>query len=208
MKKKLTSIAIAAFIIGLSIWLYTYDQAAEPGVLSSAHQSIADCETCHIPWRGVSEQACLQCHYFGDATHLKPQIRFHAAEKNCLDCHSEHRGATADIARVDHTIFNGELSCTRCHFEAHNGKFGDNCRACHDISTWNVEGFRHPPAENKKCFRCHAAPASHYDSTFWEKIRKGHKQSVYGGDQVSVKECWRCHTTHRWGHLMMAHELQ
>ena len=207
MKKLIVNCGITALIIGFSIWLYAFDQAAEPGALSSAHQFISDCKTCHVPWQGVTERMCLQCHYFEDVSVLKPQIRFHGARKHCLDCHNEHRGRGADISAVDHTIFNGELSCTQCHFEAHDNKFGDNCRACHGIRTWEIDGFRHPPREKRDCHRCHATPASHIETAFWDKILEGHSQGAYRVEKPMVKECWRCHTTHRWGHMMMGHDL-
>ena len=207
MKKTIVNTGVAVLIIGFSVWLYAYDQASEPGALSSAHQFIGSCETCHIPWQGVTNQKCLQCHYFESVSALKPQIRFHEAQKHCLDCHTEHHGAAADISEVDHTLFNGDLSCTQCHFKTHDGKFGNDCRACHGITTWNIKGFRHPPADNRNCHRCHAAPASHGETSFWDRILKGHRQGDYRGEKPLVKECWRCHTTHRWEHRMMGHEL-
>ncbi len=207
MKKKVITGLIFALIAGLSIWLYTEDKAAEPGPLSSAHEFISDCETCHTPWQGVSEQICQQCHYFTAPEALEPWLRFHEAHEHCLDCHTEHKGYGADISEVDHTIFNPDLSCTDCHYDAHDGKFGQDCRACHSIDTWEVQGYRHPPAEDRNCHRCHAAPASHHAQDFWDTIIEGHEMIVDREDPPDVEDCWRCHTTHRWGHLIMDHEL-
>ena len=198
---------IAVLIVGVSIWLYAYDDASKPGALSSAHEFIGDCEVCHTPWQGAENDACLQCHIFHDPDALKPQIRFHEDGKHCLDCHTEHIGYGADISEVDHTLFHPDLSCTDCHFEVHDGKFGDDCRACHGIDTWEIEGFRHPPFEDRNCHRCHAAPASHHEDGFWDQIIEGHGILLDREDPPDVEECWRCHTTHRWGHLLMEHDL-
>jgi hypothetical protein len=207
MKNKILDAAVVAVIVGFAIWLYAGEEASKPGSLIKAHEDvISDCETCHIPWRGVREEMCLQCHSFSDPDALKPWLRFHAAEKHCLKCHVEHRGYGADISRVDHTLFHPDLSCTACHFEAHDGRFGDDCRACHRIDTWKIEGYRHPPAEDRNCHRCHQAPASHQEPIFWEQILKGHEIVTDRAD-APVEDCWRCHTTHRWGHLMMDHDL-
>jgi hypothetical protein len=207
MKKAILNGTIFALIAGFSMWLYTSDNAAKPGPLSSAHEFIADCETCHIPWQGVTDEMCLQCHYFDNVAVFKPQLRFHEAEKHCLGCHIEHRGYAADIAKVDHTLFHPELSCTQCHFDAHDSKFGDDCRACHGISTWKIEGFRHPPRDRRNCHRCHEAPASHYEPVFWEQILKKHQIVLDRAEDVPVEECWSCHTTYKWGHMMMEHDL-
>ncbi len=200
-------VAIFAAIIGFSAWLYSYDQAAKPGGLSSAHEFIHECETCHTPWQGVSDQMCRYCHFFDDPMDLKPEIRFHVAEKHCLQCHTEHLGRGGDIARVDHTLFHPDLLCTDCHFDPHQGNFGDDCRICHGITSWEVEGFSHPPADNRNCHHCHKAPASHHAPELWEQILKGHQIVIDPDEPPAVDECWQCHTTHRWGHLMMDHDL-
>ena len=205
MKQKILGILVVAVIAGIAAWLWADEEAAKPGALSSAHQGIA-CETCHVPWRGVEDEMCMQCHFFGDPDALKPQIRFHEAEKHCLECHVEHRGYGVSISRVDHTLFHPDLSCTDCHYDAHDGRFGNDCRACHGIDTWDIEGYRHPPAGDRNCNRCHQAPAFHHEPDFWEEILEGH-EIVTDRAEVPVEDCWRCHTTHRWGHLMMDHDL-
>ena len=232
MRNILLNSLLFALIVGFSLWLYTYDEAAKPGELHSSHEFISDCETCHVPWRGVTDKMCRKCHHFAeidpsdntkpsfekvanctqcnelvDPDSLKPQIRFHEAEKNCLQCHTEHNGHAADISDVDHTLFNPDLSCTRCHLDAHDGKLGKTCRSCHGISTWTVEGFVHPASNNRNCHRCHEAPRSHKKKLFWKEIQKEHQLSIDTEDPPSVEDCWRCHTIHRWDHMRMDHEL-
>lgn len=207
MKKLLLNTAATVLIIGFSIWLYASDEAAKPGALSSSHDFIDDCETCHTPWQGVKDDMCRQCHFFDNPAAMKPRIRFHESGKNCLECHFEHRGYSADISEVDHTLFHTNLSCTDCHFDQHDGKFGDDCRACHDIDTWEVSGFRHPPAEDRNCHRCHGTPASHREPDFWDEIQESHEIVTDRSQSPPAEDCWRCHTTHRWGHMRMDHDL-
>lgn len=206
MKKKIVNIAGVILILGFSVWLWAHEPASQPGNLSSAHDHISDCNTCHIPWQGVTDQKCRQCHYFRNVDMLKPQIRFHEAQKHCIACHSEHKGYGADISGVDHQLFNEDLSCTECHFDPHEGKFGEDCRACHSIHSWNIQGFRHPPGEDRECFRCHSVPNSHQDPSFWDEILERHQTEMSRKERPPVKECWRCHITHKWGHLVMGND--
>jgi hypothetical protein len=203
--KKLYNTLIVVLIIALSVWLFLHDKAAEPGSLSRFHQDIADCKGCHVPWRGVADKKCLQCHEFSDVAMFKPEIRFHVAKKFCIQCHKEHRGVKADISEMDHTLLNKKILCTQCHLDQHSGLFGQRCRECHHITTWKVEGFRHPPAERKKCHRCHKPPHSHYNEQFWALIERGHFETETEVKPISRENCWLCHNTHNWQHLMMEH---
>lgn len=200
--KKIVSASSLLLVVGFSAWLFLNDKAAEPGALSRSHADAHDCETCHVPWKGVSAEMCLQCHEFSDVTNLPPELRFHETEQYCLRCHQEHRGATAKISQMDHTLLNGDLLCSQCHLDRHNGLFGQECRECHRITTWKVQGFRHPPEEKKNCSRCHKAPRSHYDEHFWGLIEKDHFQGQAETKPIEVKECWLCHNTrpHSWRH--------
>ena len=197
-------VAVALTVFGG--WLFKTDKAANPGPLSSAHEEAADCEDCHKPWKGVTDDMCLECHDFSDPSELKPELQFHEAGRFCTKCHFEHMGRGISISKVDHTLFNGKLLCKQCHLDPHKGLFGINCRQCHGIKTWKVEGFRHPRDEERECYRCHRPPQSHLDERFWAEILEGHTLSQ--GEEIQhiqVKECWRCHITHRWAHLRMEH---
>lgn len=196
-------IAVVASL-ALCLWLFFYEEAAKPGDLSVFHEEIDQCNFCHRPWHGISDEMCLQCHSFTDVSFLAPEIRFHEAEKHCLKCHIEHRGV-GDLSKMDHTLLSGRLMCTRCHTDIHSGLFGSDCRECHGIKTWSIPGFRHPPQDERQCSRCHAVPSSHENEGFWRKIEMTH-----GGkwQDIERKDCWRCHTTRNWRHLIMAHQLE
>lgn len=189
-------------VVSFAGWLFFYDAAAEPGPLSLFHKAIDDCTVCHQPWRGVSDKKCLHCHDFEGGGFVRPEIRFHGAQKNCLICHKEHRLLGTTITAMDHRILNDQLLCTRCHLDRHDGLFGQRCRECHGIKTWNVTGYRHPPEERRKCYLCHRGPQSHYNDRFWGLIVQDMAQK-----NILQKDCWRCHSIYHWGHLKMAHRI-
>jgi len=103
-----------------------------PGNLSRFHSDITACTGCHQPFQGATPDKCIGCHsdkYF--VARSKPQvIKVHQQsirERNaCTDCHTEHRGALAQITIG--ALFNphGEFV-----FRATGAK---SCSACHDIS--------------------------------------------------------------------------
>ncbi len=202
--KWLRNILIVAVASAISVWLFMDENAAQPGALTLAHAESAFCEDCHVPWKGVSDDMCIGCHEFWDASTLKPSIRFHEAERHCLECHTEHRAG--DISKMDHTLLNGELLCSQCHLDPHEGLFGEECRECHGIETWRIQTFNHPSEQVSYCNRCHRPPFSHRDPDIWALMQKQHEQAM-GVQLDSPKECWRCHVVHDWRHLRMTHQL-
>jgi len=189
-------------ILAFSIWLFLYDDAAEPGPLSPYHEDVQACTACHRPWHGVSDEQCLECHDAPDKTAVRREIRFHEERKNCLVCHREHRMLGTTISRMDHTILNEKLMCSQCHFDRHDGLFGENCRQCHGITSWRVQGYRHPGAGRIDCFKCHKPPGSHYDVRYWSLIVKDMSQ-----ESIAPEDCWQCHSIYHWRELKMAHNL-
>lgn len=190
--RKIPPLIIVAGVLLFSGWLFQRDEAANPGPLSPFHHDLEDCTFCHEPWEGVSEQKCLQCHDFDPDT-LRKEIRFHEDRQRCLSCHKEHSLLEAGITKMDHTLLNGELLCSQCHFDPHNGLFGQNCRDCHGIRGWKINGYRHPAGDRTDCNRCHKGPASHYDERFWKIILKD-----VGMVSIQPENCGHCHTISHW----------
>ena len=100
-----------------------------PGDLSRYHADITRCISCHEPFRGPASSKCILCHSEARlAERAMPSVAtFHLdiirQEKTCLTCHTEHRGALAQITssamRNPHGEFiflvTGTNSCTACH---------------------------------------------------------------------------------------------
>ena len=158
------------------------------------------CYTCHFlenpkDNKKVVDSNCLDCHDFDQDT-LGKEIRFHEARQRCLSCHKEHGLLEAGITKMDHTLLNGELLCSQCHFDPHKGLFGQNCRDCHGIRDWKIAGYHHPAEDRTDCNRCHKGPASHYDEIFWDFILKD-----MGMVSIQPENCGQCHTISHWPDL-------
>ncbi len=199
--KRTIHVFLLLLLTAFSIWLFTVEEAAKPGSLRASHQGVTVCENCHVPWKGVSYEQCVICHSFEDPLQLKPETRFHLAHEHCLACHSEHKGRKPELTTMDHTILHHDLLCSQCHHDPHGGLFGQECRECHSITTWAVDGFRHPPSDSEDCHRCHPLPISHQDEYYWERIKKQHDILIDDPEDIQTKQCWRCHLTHDWRHL-------
>lgn len=126
--------AVAAATLVLFIWvgwasMRDPESLWAPGDLSRYHADVAKCMSCHEPFRGVSATQCLRCHseekFAGSKRADVGQFHLDLLRKNrlCLDCHTEHRGALAQITiglmgnPHGHFIFlaTGTHSCTECH---------------------------------------------------------------------------------------------
>ena len=76
--------------------------AVSPGPLSAAHAFLgSQCESCHVPDKGVEATACLACHTFAPELLAKQDTAFHARGGECVACHIEHMGRDRPI-RMDH----------------------------------------------------------------------------------------------------------
>jgi hypothetical protein len=149
-------LALVLFVVaGGQAW----KAATAPGPSSAAHQRIADdCDSCHMPFKGLPNEKCLTCH-----TELR---KFHAAvaAQKCNACHTEHKGAEADQTKAparasfDHGLTGMPLvgahkkvqcktchdkpidkmgdSCVSCHKDPHKGAVGNTCVACHRSEAW------------------------------------------------------------------------
>lgn len=203
--KRAISCLVLLVAVGSGVVLFYSEDAAKPGDLTAAHERFGSCGICHTPWSGVEASSCQRCHYFDNVQRLRPAIRFHEANSRCLECHTEHKGKKASIAAMDHTILHPDLTCSTCHFDPHSGLFGESCRECHGIETWSIQGFDHPEQDTRQCRRCHRPPRSHRSSWFAKHVLQAHEQVFPREKEIGVEECWRCHVTQGWGHLLMEH---
>lgn len=164
-------IAAALLIAGLVWGTIKYPEALwAPGNLSRFHADIASCSDCHKPFRGPSTDKCTACHddkYF--AAHSRPVVAdFHQTSvtegKACSDCHTEHRGALAQITVGAMLNPHGEFV-----FRATGTS---SCSACHDLSAGVASSMNlldnaivrhlmeegegaHRTGKMANCLRCH-----------------------------------------------------
>ncbi|MDW7772887.1 MAG: hypothetical protein SCH71_08360 [Desulfobulbaceae bacterium] len=85
----------------------------------------------------------------------------------------------------------------------HEKLFGEECRACHDIGSWKISGFHHPPEEKENCSKCHRSPNTHAYAEFRSMIIATHPTIQRLEIDVYLQKCNLCHVIHDWHHLRM-----
>ena len=172
--------------------------------------SCLDCHEDHH--RGTLSSDCLQCHT--DQV-FKPAARFDHNKANfvlrgkhkdvaCSECHKT-------IVQNGHQIqqFTGlaYASCTNCHIDVHNNKFGSNCTQCHSEQSFHIiksmTVFNHDltnfPLEGKhKLVECKACHKTKYTDHL-KHSRCTDCHSDYHEGQFArpgqPTDCADCHTT-------------
>ncbi len=153
---------------------------------------------------------CLACHDGVDRythfDHSQTDFMIDGAHSDpaCRDCHSNAR-TLADLQNTP-----GE--CQACHLEqdAHAGKFGAQCGACHSTLAWKPAEFDHDLAAFKlegkhaevECAECHSAG---YAGTPIECAACHLEDDAHAG-QYGV-DCGACHTPADWGEATFDHSL-
>lgn len=170
-----TAPAVVIAITLLLAWVvwgsFKYPEALwAPGNLSRYHADILACRSCHPPFQGATANKCVSCHNDKSfAAGSKPNVsEFHQKTiregKPCNSCHTEHRGALAQITIG--AMFNphgefvfratGTNSCTACHdfsadFESH-ARLLNNAIVRHLMD--EGEGA-HRLGKMARCLTCH-----------------------------------------------------
>jgi hypothetical protein len=132
-----------------------------PGDVAKQHAHVEEqCEKCHLVYKGVPNEKCLDCHA-AIQTRMTKGEGFHATVKAqpCLDCHTDHQGRAGPMTRAkarssfDHASTGFPLegahtkpgcekchsvpldqlrsACISCHPDRHKGELGTRCETCH-----------------------------------------------------------------------------
>jgi len=172
----------------------------------------SQCLSCHKDYhQGTLSASCVNCHTFEA---FKPTKKFdHQATKfplrgkhneiACLKCHPVERKNGQDMQRFTGVAFN---NCSACHKDAHNGKFGSDCRSCHSEESFRqiseIKTFDHSKTgfqlkgkhQKTDCRKCHkgslTAPVRH------ERCINCH-EDYHKGQFISQNirsDCKDCHT--------------
>ncbi len=190
--------------------------------LNGKHADVVACTKCHLDARTVADlqsasQDCFSCHSTSDPH----EGRF---GRDCAACHSPEGW---EPAKFDHTLAafklegeHAEVACEDCHKndvyqgtpsdcyschaqdDEHNGRFGTDCSACHNPSSWDDATFDHNRSKfqltgahaNVACENCHkngqfkgldtSCASCHADPGF--------HAGAFGTD------CASCHNTSNW----------
>lgn len=161
--------------------LYYPEELWAPGNLSRAHSEIKACNSCHQPFQGASTTKCISCHNQGQFSALsKSKITdFHLqvikGSTACKNCHTEHRGASAQITVAalhnPHGDFvflaTGAKSCRACHtFENHSTSRPELIN--NSIVRHLMEGGdgAHKLGQMSNCLNCHATMRNDIDKDY------------------------------------------
>ena len=154
------------------------------------------CLSCHEDYHQKTLSSdCFKCHDFNkfkpapkfDHLNTKFQLRGKHAGLKCIDCHKKTTKGNKEFqefAGIKHQ------SCTSCHKDVHNNKFGQDCKQCHNeisfLQISNQSGFDH----NKTDYPLRGKHAS-------LDCKKCHKQKLT--DPLPFNHCYNCHEDYHQG---------
>lgn len=131
------------------------------------------------------------------------QLKGKHSQLNCASCHDTKRALSSVFQDYKSKPFN---QCNTCHDDVHEGKFGEDCKKCHNENSWriggNIDGFDHDLTnfhlEGKHvgvdCKSCHTSNLT--DPLAHAKCTDCH-QDYHEGQLINenkVRECSDCHT--------------
>lgn len=127
-----------------------------PGEVIAGHAEIeSECTACHAAFaRERQNSLCIDCHQEAGADQLDG-LGFHgrnpqASKADCADCHTEHKGRSADIVAFDAQNFSHLFT----DFKLVSGHAEAECEDCHKPE----ELYRDAPGE---CVDCHRGDDVH-----------------------------------------------
>jgi hypothetical protein len=170
------------------------------------------CLTCHADYhRKTLSSDCLSCH---DANSFKPATKFnHATARfvltgkhttvECIKCHKVEMPDGKKYQQFRDIRFS---SCTNCHRDPHQNQFGQDCRQCHNESSFlavkGISNFDHSKTgyilEGKhivvNCKACHKTsytdPLNH---TLCSDCHTDYHQKQFAKNGSSP-DCSACHS--------------
>jgi hypothetical protein len=204
------------------------------GFSLAAHQTRANgtafvCEDCHRESiNNFSAQTCLDCHADLEAAFTAQHVFVFG--RDCLACHDgvDRYGSAFDHNQLTFRLQGGhaQVACQNCHAgdgfiqalrstpadcydchaeqDAHQGRLGNDCAACHTVDTWQEAAFDHAATDfpltgghaKVACGQCHPGQAGAFTETptacFACHAADDTHQGRFG------KDCAGCHTPESW----------
>lgn len=172
-----------------------------PGEVIEGHAKYEhDCNNCHQRFdKGAQTRLCLDCHK-EVAADIRSKSRLHGRleDPSCRNCHTDHKGRKADIAKIDKKRFDHsrtdfkllgahrETKCDSCHQPGR--KYRQTPRLCNDCHKKDDQEKGHKGHLGSKCENCHG-------ESKWKETRFDHEKTKFpllGGKHAEVK-CKECH---------------
>ncbi len=177
-----------------------------PGQVILGHMKLeSECSNCHKQFdKGAQSGLCKDCHK-DIAKDINAKHGFHGlmqAGKECKECHTEHKGRNATIAKLEKIGFdhgkqtgfelkgghlNSKVLCKDCHFP--QKKFRDaptKCNSCHE----RVD--KHKGKLGPECQNCH-------EEKDWKTTHFDHSKTHFPleGKHIDVS-CVKCHVNNQF----------
>jgi predicted CXXCH cytochrome family protein len=173
---------------------------------------IQECLTCHADYHQKTLSAvCLICHNpdaFKPATKfnhndLKFQLDGKHVNVACINC---HKVDTIDGKKFQQFRLGQSVTCSSCHKDPHQNKFGPNCGQCHTVESFQIvkggKDFDHNKTSfrleekhiNVNCKACHKTkftdPVRHARCT---DCHSDYHKNQFAKNGVSP-DCSQCHS--------------
>lgn len=170
----------------------------------------ASCRNCHEDYHQSSlGNDCKSCH---DTEHFRPSLFSHEKSKfilsgshirtDCVKCHPKEKKNGKEFQKFKGIMFS---SCESCHRDIHNGKFGKECKNCHNTNSFrsiNQNQFDHSRTDfpllgkhlTVSCRDCHKNSMT--EKLKHEKCLDCHSDYHKGGLTANniLRDCSECHS--------------
>lgn len=203
---------LAILLLGLLILFATevladtVETALMPGQVIEGHAKWEqDCTKCHKRFdKAAQTTLCLDCHK-EVRKDVEQKQGFHGRfkeQRECKECHTEHKGRTENIAPITDQTFDHE----RTDFPlrgAHTDTKKVECKSCHkprakyrdapsDCYSCHKKDDKHKGAVGSACADCHT-------DRNWKEIRFDHDKTRYKLRHKHVEvSCKDCHANDRY----------
>jgi hypothetical protein len=222
---------------GVDTYGKDFDHSAWGFPLDGKHGEVS-CKACHPSARSLDNLRLTptEC----ESCHLQDDIHQGEMGDRCGVCHSPagwdqaifdhgtvgfklvggHADLECESCHADDTYQGADSTCTNCHSddEPHGGQFGDDCAACHEVTSWQEVVFSHQGEITSDCTACHTVdkPENHYPgqcsachlTSGWLPVSFDHQvagatdcQSCHRVDLPANHfsgQCSNCHSTTAW----------
>jgi len=176
-----------------------------PGEVIQGHMKYeGDCDNCHKPYdKSAQSGLCKDCHkdVSKDISEKRGYHGLFKDEKECKECHTEHKGRDARIAKLSTVKFdhastgyllkgahlNGKVLCKDCHSPQKKYRQAPTkCQGCHE------KADKHKGGLGPECVNCH-------EEKDWKTTHFDHSKTKFEllGKHVDVK-CKKCHINEKY----------
>jgi hypothetical protein len=184
----------------------TIETAVMPGPVIQGHAELEEnCSNCHLRFdRAAQPRLCLDCHKAVRAD-VAAKTGYHGriaeAERECRQCHTDHKGRQARIVilrerQFDHTqtdfLLTGKhkvKACASCHRPGvRHSQAPAECVGCHR------QDDKHKGGLGTSCAACH-------DSDSWKQARFDHGKTKFPLRRAHADarvQCESCHVAQRY----------